>query len=74
MKKIPFHRVRVGNFPKGFFTDKIVLIGPSYISNASDYVLTPFNKEEYKAPKLMLHAEIIQSLIQNKTIYQEGFF
>jgi signal transduction histidine kinase len=70
IKRIPFHRVRVGNFPKGFFTNKIVLIGPSYMTNAPDFVLTPFNKEEYKAPKLMLHAEIIQALIDNKTVYQ----
>ena len=70
IKKIPFHRVRVGNFPKGFFTNKIVLIGPSYMTNAPDFVLTPFNKEEYKAPKLMLHAEIIQALTDNKTVYQ----
>jgi signal transduction histidine kinase len=70
IKKIPFHRVVVGNFPKGFFTGKIVLIGPSYISNSSDYVLTPFNKEEYKSSKLAVHAQIIQSLIQNKTVYK----
>jgi signal transduction histidine kinase len=60
----------VGNFPKGFFTNKIVLIGPSYMTNAPDFVLTPFNKEEYKAPKLMVHAEIIQALTDNKTVYQ----
>lgn len=70
LMKIPFHRVRVGNFPKGFFENKIVLIGPSYISNANDFVLTPFNKESYKSPKLTLHAEIIQSLIQEKTVYR----
>jgi len=70
IKKIPFHRVMVGNFPKGFFTDKIVLIGHSYISNASDYVLTPYNTEDYRASKLFIHAEIIQSLIQNKTVVQ----
>ncbi len=70
IKKIPFHRVRVGNFPKGFFTNKIVLIGPSYMTNAPDFVLTPFNKEEYKAPKLMVHAAIIQALTDNKTVYQ----
>lgn len=69
-KTIPFHRAQVGNFPKGFFTDKIVVVGSSYISNASDFVLTPFNREKYNASKLSVHAQIIQSLIQNKTIYQ----
>ena len=70
VKTIPFHRVRTGNFPPGFFKDKIVLIGSSYISNASDYVLTPFNREEYKAPKLRVHAALIESILQQKTVYQ----
>jgi signal transduction histidine kinase len=70
IKTIPFHRVRVGNFPKGYFKDKIVLVGPSYISNANDFVLTPFDKENYKSSKLAMHAEIIQSLITGKTVYQ----
>lgn len=69
IKKIPFHSVRVGNFPKGFFKDKIVLIGPSYISNASQYVLSPFDKEGYRTSKLSIHAEIILALIQGKTVY-----
>jgi len=70
IKKIPFHRVLVGNFPKGFFEDKIVLIGPSYISNTSDTLLTPFNREEYVASKLAVHAEIIEAFMQNKTVLQ----
>lgn len=68
IKKISFHNVLVGNFPKHFFKDKIVLIGPSYISNAADFVLTPFKKEGVGVSKLMVHAEIIQSLVENKTI------
>ncbi|ATH09385.1 hypothetical protein BIY24_15990 [Halobacteriovorax marinus] len=70
IKKIPFHRVLVGNFPKGFFENKIVLVGPSYISNTNDTVLTPFNREDYISSKLAVHAEIIQSFLQNKTILQ----
>lgn len=68
--RIPFHSVRVGNFPDNFFKDKIVLIGPSYISNTSDYVLSPFDKENIRSSKLSLHAIIIQALIQGKTVYQ----
>ena len=71
IKKIPFHRVVVGNFPKGYFTDKIVLVGPRYISRPrEDYVLTPFDDEMSRSSKLAVHANIIQSLIQNKTIYK----
>jgi signal transduction histidine kinase len=58
----------VGNFPRGFFKGKIVLVGPSYISNSSDYSLTPFNREDEKAPNIFIHGQIIQSLIQKKTI------
>jgi len=68
IQKIPFHRVVVGNYPKDFFKDKIVLIGSNYIANSSDFVLTPFNKEDYRAGKLSVHAEMIESLIQNKTV------
>ncbi len=67
-KTIPYHRVLVGNFSPEIFKDKIVLIGPNYISQSNNFYLTPFNLEEYKAPKLIIHAAIIDSLIQNKTI------
>lgn len=66
---IPFHRVVVGNFPKGFFKDKIVLIGPQYLSNTNDYILTPFEKESARTPKLSVHSHVIEALIEEKTIY-----
>lgn len=66
---IPFHRVVVGNFPKGFFKNKIVLIGPEYLSNSSDFVISPFDKEGAKAPKLAVHADVIEALVSEKTIY-----
>ncbi len=69
IKTINFHKVRVGLFPKGYFTDKIVLVGPSYLSNVADYVLTPFNKEEFKSPKLALHSQLMQALVHDKTVY-----
>lgn len=65
---ISFHRAQVGNFPAGFFSDKIVLVGPNYISNLNDFVLTPFNSDSYVASKLAVHGAIIQSLVQNKTV------
>ncbi|EQC43305.1 ATP-binding protein [Bacteriovorax sp. Seq25_V] len=73
LKKVPFHRVVVGNVPRGFFKDKIVLIGPSYISNAGDFLLTPHNKEEQLASKMSLHANIIHALINGKTVKQVPF-
>lgn len=67
-KTIPYHRVLVGNFSPEIFWNKIVLIGPNYISQRDNFYLTPFNQEEYKAPKLIIHATIIDAFIQNKTI------
>jgi signal transduction histidine kinase len=67
-KTIPFHRVLVGNFSAELFKNKIVLIGPNYVSEKDNFYLTPFNQEEYRAPKLIIHANIIDSFIQNKTI------
>lgn len=67
-KTIPYHRVLVGNYSPEIFKDKIVLIGPNYISQRDNFYLTPFNQEEYKAPKLIIHASIIDAFIQNKTI------
>lgn len=66
---IPFHRVVVGNFPTGFFKDKIILIGPQYLSNTNDFILTPFEKENARTPKLMVHAHVIEALIAEKTIF-----
>lgn len=67
---IPFHRVVVGHYPPNYFKDKIVLIGPQYLSNAGDYVLTPFDKENIKVPKLSVHADIIGALINQQTVVE----
>lgn len=67
---IPFHRVVVGHYPPNYFKDKIVLIGPQYLSNAGDYVLTPFDKENIKVPKLSVHADIIGALINKQTVVE----
>ncbi len=66
--KLPFHKVAVGNMPDGFFKDKIILLGSQYISNYDDFILTPFNKERLNAPRINLHALIIEALINNKTV------
>ena len=68
IQSIPFHRVVVGNFPREFFKNKIVLVGPKYISNSSDFVHTPFAKESVRTPKINVHAHIIDALINQKTI------
>lgn len=70
IKRIPFHRVAVGNFPKDFFKDKLVIVGSANIEKTEDFVLTPYGREDVRAPKVFVHAQIIQSLFQNKTVTQ----
>lgn len=69
LPSIPFHRVLVGNFPKGYFRNKIILVGPKYIANSNDFVQTPFTKESERTSKLNVHAQIIQALISERTIF-----
>jgi len=70
ISRIPFHRVLVGNFEPGFFKDKIVLIGPEYLSNPHDFLGTPFSKNHLSSPKMNVHAMIIQALIKVKTVWK----
>lgn len=65
---IPFHRVVVGNFPRGYFKGKVVLVGSQYLSNSGDFVNTPFGKDGEKAPKLNVHAQIVQALVKDMTV------
>ena len=67
---IPYHRVVVGNFPPGFFKNKIILIGPSYISNPNDFALTPYGKGTEKASKMSIHAQIMEALLKDETIFR----
>jgi len=67
MTKIPLQRVVGKNLPKGYFKDKIVLLGHQYVSRPDDFVYTPFNRND-KMPKLNVHASIIEALAQEKTL------
>jgi len=67
---IPFHRVVVGNFPRGFFYNKVILVGPQYLSNNGDFIFTPFGKDGAKASKMNVHAQIVNALISEKTIFK----
>ncbi len=66
---IPFHRVLIGNYPQGFFQNKIVLIGAKYYSEEDTFVSTPYDSKGEKSPKMFVHAQIINALIHHKTIY-----
>lgn len=68
VKKISFHRILAGNFPKDLFQGAIVLVGSEYVSNLSDFVLTPFDKENLKTSKMSLHVQIIHALADLRTV------
>lgn len=64
---LPINRVVGENIRPDYFKNKIVVAGHKYLSRPDDYALTPFSKDD-KAPKLVLHAAMIEALYQNKTI------
>lgn len=67
LTSIPINRVVGDNIKPDYFKNKIVLVGHQYSSRPGDYALTPFSKD-IKVSKLLLHASMIESLYQNKTI------
>ncbi|MBF0208298.1 MAG: CHASE2 domain-containing protein [Oligoflexia bacterium] len=71
IKRISYHQVIAGHYPEKFFANKIVVVGTQYFTKQSDLVLTPFNRthEKMVVPSVNIHAEIIESLVQNKTIW-----
>lgn len=49
--------------------DKVILLGTLHSENANDYVYTPFSKTLFNNPKLVVHAQIIDSLAMNQNIF-----
>jgi signal transduction histidine kinase len=68
-KRISFSEV-INNpvFSREFLKDKIVLVGTMTREDSSDYAFTPYNKEPFLNPKIALHANILDSVIQNNGI------
>jgi len=61
-KEVPFYDVITGNFEKGMFKDKVVLVG--YTATAKglyDLRLTPFSNEE---AGVFIHATAIQNMLR----------
>jgi signal transduction histidine kinase len=61
-----------GNFPAGFFRNKIVLIGSALSHKESDFILTPFSRESHSTPFLEGAAESLGTLISNEGIRKSG--
>jgi len=69
LETLPFYKVLNGNFKPGHFKDKVVIIGPNYLSNSDDFSLTSLDKDK-KVPKILIHASIVNSLVQEKTLFK----
>lgn len=68
IQRVPYHLVANGTFPKDFFKNKVVLIGPSYVANSNDYAFTPFEKARMVTPKLSIVANMVEALVENQTV------
>jgi len=70
-RRISFHRVLKGEFPRGFFGEKIVLVGPTFL-DSHDFFSTPFLEskkgEKYPLFGVEVHANVINTILQKKFI------
>jgi len=57
-----------GIIPKEKIQNKIILIGSSVMENPHDFARTPFEKAPFAFPNFFVHANIIDSIIQNDGI------
>lgn len=64
-KPVSFVDARDGRFPKGTFSNKIVLIGVDSQLDSNDYILTPHSRNPFGMSKLEAQANIIDTLIEN---------
>ncbi len=73
----PMHsseEVGQGNFPKGTFTNKIVLIGSALSRKDADFVLTPYSREPHETTYLEGAAHSLGTLINDDGIKRSSYF
>lgn len=63
-----FSEVISGKVPAESFRDKYVLVGTLSRENLGDFALTPFSKQSLTHPKLFLHANILNSILEDDGI------
>lgn len=66
--KVSFLDVLNGKAPKELVKDKILLVGTLMKENAQDFALTPYSKNPFANPKLTVHANILDSILENRGI------
>lgn len=73
-KPLSFIDVRDGRFPKGYFKDKIVVIGRDNQMDSDDYILTPYSRYPLAMSRLEAQANILDTLIENNGIVREPLY
>jgi signal transduction histidine kinase len=67
-KQIPFIDVLRGAVDPALIQNKIVLVGTITRENSGDYASTPFSKSAFTNPKLVVHANVLDSVIHDDGI------
>lgn len=57
-----------GNLPPNALNGKIILLGSLFRQDPSDFAFTPFSRSSFTSPKLVVHANILDSLIHNEGV------
>jgi adenylate cyclase len=70
-QQISYSQVLQGDFPSGFFKDKLVLVGAKGDS-FQDYLTTPLATLEGYLPGVMIHAAIIDNYLEDSFINRLG--
>jgi hypothetical protein len=68
--RIAFDQVMDGVFTQGRFANKIVLLGNDNGGQIKDYTKTPFSKEATSMTRVEMHANMLDTLIQNRAPIQ----
>ena len=63
-----FSDVLKGNIPADALKGKIVLVGTLSKDDSSDFALTPYSKNAFASPRLVVHANILDSIIHDDGI------
>lgn len=69
-----FEKMIAKDFPPGYFKNKIILLGNDHGGSIHDYVKTPFSKEAKAMTLVELHANMLDTLIQNKGVTPAPFW
>lgn len=57
-----------GKIPKSKLENKIILVGSMSRTDSDDYAFTPYSKRPFVNPKLVIHANILDAVLNNRGI------